>query len=337
MRATAAQSKVQLRKIIQRTKEQMGYNLTSFAKGGVVTYYHKNKPDKSGTVYTGIETLPAQLQRVSSETKKEYMQKIFAMSQKLVPVDKRFVGINIKDKNSIKLSNYRARPLVSIAGYSKDIGAHDYFDSPGVEGRLTNFRLSLTDGGGTEKVDYKVLDAEGLINKTAYLDYGYADLYVGSGYYSGDKADFIRKYLLGTNRRKTEGLFYNEDDGNIYARKRKGQIDFTKLSGVSLKMRSKRVDNKKAFSSNIQPTGGFQELREGGKISKDFSQITYSAFDQSRKGGGKFNYAALQHDNLTFRHKYGEAQFLAKSVAYYQEELVRKMKERISKTFERGK
>ena len=91
--------KAQLRKIVVNTKEIVKdttkRSFSSLKQGGVVRFYHRGKETKEGDsnfgkVYTHIETLPSTIAKNLNVVMEDYANKVFAMSQKLVPVDKRY-------------------------------------------------------------------------------------------------------------------------------------------------------------------------------------------------------------------------------------------------------
>ena len=103
--------------------------------------------------------------------------------------------------------------------------------------------------------------------------------------------------------------------------------------------KKKRISGNKIINVSSQPTGGYQELKSGGRIAKtkDGFTITYSAFDETRTPGNRYNYAALQHDNLAFKHKFGRALYLSEPVQFYKNKLLQELKDTSIKTFEKGK
>ena len=326
--------KQQLKQIVVNTKnaveDAVKRPFRKLAKQGVIRYYHKGKEisendSNFGKVYADAERLPIRMQAAVSAVMQKYSEKIFAMSQKLVPVDKRYAYINSKDSKSIKVKSYRRRPIVSISK-SSDISFYKFDENRDEERRdLRSFRR--------------------LYEENRLGDYGYSveELNVGYGWYSGKKAEFIKRYLSGTNDRGQHSFIYNKEDGLIYQRDSRGSLNFSPSSALSLNMTGKRVYGGKMFSSSKQPTGGFQELREGGKLTHKYigdkiinSTISYSAFDETRKSGNRYNYAALQHDNLAFKHKYGQALYLSEPVKFYKDKYLKEVRERLKNNFKKG-
>ena len=128
-----------------------------------------------------------------------------------------------------------------------------------------------------------------------------------SGWYEAEEYDFIRDMLRSSNRRRTIGrVFYDPDSKTIKVRNKRSNSMFDsgfKLTGSPLK------NITKLKKTGVQPTGGYQELKKGGKLAygRGYANISisYSAFDKTRPLS-TFNYAALQHDNLAFKHMKGK-------------------------------
>ena len=305
--------KAQLRKIVVNTKDVVKnaikrpfYNLT---QGNVVRYYHMGKEvsennSKFGKVFANAEMLPARLREKMNAVMSKYGTKIFAMSQRLVPIDKRY-GATVQRKQS------RIRSIVAI----NDI---DH----------TTFKKSLRDPGMRSfRKQYE--NFKNLI-----------DFKVGSGWYGGNQADFIEKYLNGSNRRSIYNIYYNVKEGKIYNFNDEVILNVNSKDFLSLELKG----DKKAGRSRLQPFGGYQELKKGGELKYTGNlgdstslSISYSAFDKTRPKSQQYNYAALQHDNLAFKHKYGQALYLSQPVKFYRDKLIKEMRESVAKTIERSK
>lgn len=330
--------KEQLRQVVVNTKEVVK-NATKrpfrkLSKEGVIRYYHKgkqvNENDSSfGKVYASTETLPTVMKNNIDLVMQKYSDKIFARSQKLVPVDKRYAYKNIADKRSVYVKSYRRRQVISIS----DISKVDLFDySAEGYGGLRNFRRVYEEGVDAQERKYL---------KDIGVGFSAEEMNVGYGWYEGEQADFIRKYLSGTGHRGQYSIFYDQKTRGIYQRRGQGILDFSRSGSLSLNMsgKKKRIFSDKIINVKDQPTGGYQELKSGGRITKtkDGFRITYSAFDETRPVGDRYNYAALQHDNLAFKHKFGQALYLSEPVQFYKNKLLQEIKETSIKTFEKGK
>lgn len=329
--------KQQLRKIIVNTKnvikETTNKTFSSLKKNGVVRYYHrgreiKENDSKFGQVYASSKTISKKMQDNLKLVADKYIDKIFAKSQQLVPVDKRYAFKNLSDKTSVYVKSYRNRQVISISDISKidfDVYSAEYKG-------LRNFRRAYEEGISRKEREYF---------KNIGVSISAEELSVGYGWYEGERADFIRKYLSGTNLRGQHNIFYDQKTNQIYQRRGFGVLDFTPSGSLSLNMKGKkkRIYDNKTINVKSQPTGGYQELKSGGEIIKsgEHFEITYSAYDETRPKGNRYNYAALQHDNLAFKHKFGQALYLSKPFEMYKAKMLKELKEVGSKTFERGK
>ena len=309
--------KKQSQQIVVRTKQQIEDAVKSpfrrLQKGGVVRFYHKGKDVKEtdsnfGKVYADAGQLPTRLRDTMNAVMLKYGEQIFRESQRLVPIDKRYNKLNTK--NSVEVKKYRNRGIIEISGI-KDI---DFKRRRGREASFRRFYESKYDG----QVKYK-----------------WTSLSAGSGWYTGEQAEFIKKYLSGSNRRSIYYIYYNSQEGKIYDFGGNVVLSMNGRGSMSLDLKGE----KDVVTANRQVNFGNQELKKGGKLDKTpyGYRITYSAFDDSRPAGDRYNYAALQHDNLAFKHKYGQALFLYEPVKHYRSRLIKEMRQSVSKEIERGK
>ena len=65
--------------------------------------------------------------------------------------------------------------------------------------------------------------------------------------------------------------------------------------------------------------------------------IEYNAFDETKSVGNRYNYAALQHDNLAFKHKFGQSLYLSDAVMMYRKQMLQSIKKASINAFNRGK
>lgn len=345
--AEKGEAKKQLRQILVNTKAEfkktLKYPIYAFKKQGVVRYYHKGKEVKEGDsrfgkVYTDTYKLVPNVSNAAMMAANEYMQRIFDKSQELVPIDKRYNAINIKDKNTVRVKSYRRRPIIDISG------AKDFFGELAFSARdektkygFANFRRYF------DYEDEAANEIQNLIKSsktTAKIDMFSRNIEVGYGWYSGTAGAFIKKYLSGTNTRGQFNLYYDRDTGLIMERTGRGSYEFTPATGISLKMKGKTdVDPKKIISVAKQPSFGYQELKKGGKLNQSglMSTIEYNAFDETKPKGDRYNYAALQHDNLAFKHKFGQSLYLSDAVMMYRKQMLKAVKKASVEAFDRGK
>lgn len=339
--------KEQLRQVVVNTKAEVrkavGYPFYALKKQGVVRYYHKGKQVKEGNskfgqVYTDTYKLVPTVSNAAMMAANEYMQKIFDKSQDLVPIDKRYNAINIKDKNTVYVKSFRRRPIIDITGYGKWYNSRKQAIDASIAGNyelmleddpsLKNFRRLKDEDYNTQELDI-LYDRE----QTRRIEAGY-------GWYGGRRGEFIKKYLSGTNTKGSYNLFYDNDTGLIMQRKSRGSYEFTPATGISLKMKGRvGIDPTKTVNVKDQPSFGYQELKSGGVLKQKGlnSIIEYNAFDETKPVGDRYNYAALQHDNLAFKHKYGQSLYLSDAVMMYRKQMLEAVKKASINAFNRGK
>lgn len=308
--------KRQLQKIVVNTKDVVKDAIKrpfyKFTKGNVVRFYHMGKEisennSNFGKVFADADKLPARMRESMNNLMSKYGQQIFAMSQRLVPIDKRYGAVVQRKQN-------RVRSIVSINDVDHTTFKNEYgIKNPGMR---------------TFRKQYESFNSN------------FMDINVGSGWYGGNQADFIEKYLNGSNRRSIYNIYYNVKEGKIYDFDDNVVLNINSKNSLSLELKG----DKSAGRSRLQPFGGYQELKKGGKIETVVTpgesigyKISYSAFDETRPKGQRYNYAALQHDNLAFKHKYGQALYLSEPVKFYKDKLIREMKSKQNKIIKASK
>ena len=237
--------------------------------------------DNVGTIEGSFKNLPKRMQRTINDIAKPFMEKVLAMAKENTPIDKKYIGrYNPNDEG--------------IGSIKKDI---DY--------------TILAKEDRFSKKYYKD-DIEFLFNKASRSK----NTILGSfdkGVYSQQHFAFLKEYFLTSNKRKRYQL-YADEDGSLYAgavRYRSYDRDFGfKLSDI------------KPFKGKTsQMTGGNQELKRSGTLTKRRDGGYTISFNPTRVNRRlKFNYAAVQHDNLSYNHEQGKALFLYDSFEHYKQQ-----------------
>lgn len=328
MNAETKELKKKFQKIVVNSKsivsENLKYPFSQLRRRGVITYYYKGREAKEndsnfGKVVANQNSIVDRTLNIEKSIIDKYTPLIFAESQRLVPIDKRYAFVN-----SVKINSYRARNILDITGMENLSSVRN---KNLVSRRLKDFRRLDEDRKAKDE-----LANEGITVKNAVIRFS-------SGWYSGEQADFIRKYLSGTNRRGSYNLYYDSSTDTIYKRNSRTSLNFTPVTGISLNMVGKKEKEKdNVINTKYQPTGGYQELKSGGTIKNTANGyiIAYSAFDRTKQVGDRYNYAALQHDNLAFKHKYGESMYLSKAVMKYRQKIYEEHRKRVVKSITGG-
>lgn len=249
-------------------------------KHGIVTSALDGK--SVGNVEGAFANLPKRIQRNLDDVSKKFMTKVLEMAKLNTPIDKKYIGkYNPSDSN--------------VGELTKDI---DYTILSKSD-RSSNSYKNITN---LERLFYRA-------SKSKNTKYGTFE----KGKYDKQHSDFIKEYFLTSNRRKRYQL-YVDDDGKLGAsaiRYRSYDRDFGfKLSDV------------KPFKGvTSQLTGGNQELKRSGTLTKR-RDGGYTIWFNPRKMNKKlkFNYAAIQHDNLSYEHEQGKALFLYDSFEHYKQQ-----------------
>lgn len=237
----------------------------------------------TGNVFLSGKMLSQRLKKSIQKRNEDFMQSVFDLSQEYVPIDKRYA----EAKNLKFLSRRVQRDIATYkdeSSFAKSFSGSDY-------GKRTFIANYLVKG------DYKRVMYSDLTSFTRE-----------SGWYEADEVDFIKSTMVGRTRDILNRVYYNESDKTVHVRNSNNYLrkDFTSEStGFSLN-KSPYKDISEFKRTSIQPSGGYQELKKGGFINREDPNdiyIFYSAYDKTRPMN-KFNYAALQHDNLAFKHSY---------------------------------
>lgn len=159
------------------------------------------------------------------------------------------------------------------------------------EGRIT---AGVVHGGFR---DYSVLSGRNLRNYQEIKKINFL-----SGRYSIEKQKQIKKDFYSDDRSQARNLWFNESDQsiNLYSAKKKS---------------NKRI----ATAFNESGHYGEEELKRSGKYNEKEGIISFNP----QRLGADYNYAALQHDRLDFKHKgKGQALFLYKAYVKHRRDLI---------------
>lgn len=247
--------------------------------------------NKAGLVkFVNFDKLKESIKTVARTDIEGFLKEVYDLSQKYVPLDKRY-----KNKRNIsKLESSVNRRILRLdSEYSKKA----YFRYAGFDNDDRYSQNELYEAG-----------------------FDFVRMRRKRGWYEKQEVDYINSMLRSSNnKRKTiSRVFWN---GKTLQERQKRTDN---LFDTGFKLRKKPLSFADTFEGAVvdlhkkgikittrQPSGGYQELKHGGRIvglsTGDLNKygITYSAFDKSRKFS-TFNYAALQHENLAFKHARGK-------------------------------
>lgn len=233
---------------------------------------------KAGLVKLNFNKIEESIKTVARNDIEGFLKEVYDLSQKYVPIDKRY-----KDRHKIAFLERSVRKKV-LRLQDDEVS---YF---------TDISNEKTDD--TNKYNQSYLrNVEGFTLSTIRRR---------RGWYDEEEVNFINDMLRTSNKRKAIGrVFWNGKSLQIRDKRTENVFN------TGFKLRKKPLDITKIKRTEKQPTGGYQELKKSGRIvgldsgKLDSYGITYSAFDKSRKFS-TFNYAALQHENLAFKHARGK-------------------------------
>lgn len=250
----------------------------------------------AGDIYGSFLGLPQTLQKELEDVRYDFMNKIFVMSQKLVPIDKKYIGM-ISSNDITELKKPRSY-LIPEKNLFFSVSSNEYRSQ-----------------------------AEGVYRKQkGYYKKYFQELYLPRGTYYDN--GLIRDFFLSSNRRKRWQL-YVDDDGTIksnYSGFKNKRTSFGKIDEI------KPINLSKTRITTKEITGGNQELKKGGTITGDRSLISYS----SREGGADYEYAQVQHDNLAYEHATGkQALYLYDSFEHYRKEFINAIETKSLKAFKK--
>lgn len=249
----------------------------------------------AGTVTGTFSGLPQQLQRELGDVSYWFTRKVFAESQRLVPIDKRYIGTyNPKDYKKIK----RDLSVLVLKESSKD----------SVKDKFTN----------VESLYNKMYKNAKPLNKH------FEQIDVDKGYYSSTQYEFIQKYFMSKNKRKYKTLVVSKSGMfKEYSLRYKQKAINTLVYSDMLKP-DKDIENMKPmnrrWSDPQYSKNGNQELKKSGRIDETKNGWTIS-YDPTRQYA-KFNYASLQHDmpETVYKHKHGQSLYLLTAYEKYVKE-----------------
>lgn len=241
----------------------------------------------AGNLRSKMYDVPRRIQKQVSPVTKEYAEKIFAESQKRVPVDKKYIG--------------RFNPEQS--------------DTYTVVKREREYDVPIAN---TKTVNFTVYDMEDFHYSTKYK---HKEFSIPKGVYIGDKKEFIDTYFKGSNKRKKYQLYIDDKDNLFHsynARLYTGNGYGFGVEGLKPAIGTTSQDT--GGNKELKKSGRIEEGTYG--IYKYGYTISY---DPTRQGT-KWNYAQVQHDRLSYKHAVGESMFLYNSFEKYRKEYYDKVK-----------
>lgn len=282
-----------------------------------------------------MNALPVRIQKLVEPIRDKYAQKILAFSNKHVPIDKRYVG-RFRAEEVTKVD----RPIQyditqsSVQDYQntkqeyiKDM--YDFLLATSTKDRPSAFTGLSAEVQYDRRTGYQTFGHRLRYGPTFFTDAkGYTQTRTASGrpsavfgefaagVYTGDKAAFIRKFFKTPNHRTRQQLFVDYRGGLHAGRPRYDNIP----SKLGLGLKSVKPDRsfRGYLSAKGEMSGGNQELKRSGMITKNSKGEMFISYDPSRINPKLWNYAALQHNNLDFKHAKGKnALFLFNAVEKY--------------------
>ena len=255
----------------------------------------------AGNLRSKMYDIPRKIQKQVQPITKEFAQKIFAESQRRVPVDKKYIG--------------RFNPEQS--------------DTYTVVKREREYDVPIA---STKMVNFTVYDMKDFHYSTRYK---HKDFSIPKGVYIGDKKEFINTYFKGSNKRKKYQLYIDDGDNLFHsynARLGTGKEYSFGVEGLTPAIGTTSQDtggNKELKKSGMIEEGTYGMFKYGYTIS----------YDPTRQGA-KWNYAQVQHDRLSYKHTVGESLFLYNAFEKYRDEYynkVRKATGYVVKEFNNGR
>lgn len=268
--------------------------------------------DSNGYIIFNIKGVGKRLQEAINKENEKFIKEVFDLSQEYVPIDKKYA-----DATNVEFVN-TGRKKVKFDVFSSDRKTfEDYFTTTDRETRLYCMIR--------KNRQYTFFDRSNTFERT-------------SGYYEKSEADFIREMFRGKARnKKYSDIYFNPETGTMW--KRKDQY-YKETFDTGFKLTNNPFSTSQLTKMKLttrQPTGGFKELKNGGRIETRYKEkyIIYSAYDKTRDG--TFNYAKLQHDNMKFKHYRGKkALFLYRAFSERRKEWLANVKKTVAESMVKG-
>lgn len=238
-------------------------------------------PNSNGYILFNIKGIGKVLRNAIGKENEKFIKEVFDLSQEYVPIDKKFAeATNVQFVDT-------GRKKVKFNVFSSDRKTfEDYFTTTDRESRLYGIIRK-----GKQYVSF---DRSNTFTRT-------------SGYYEQKEAEFIKEMFRGSARnKKYSDIYFNPETGTMWQRKDRKKAE---TFDTGFRLSNNPFSTKQLAKMKIttkQPTGGFKELKNGGRIETRYKEkyIVYSAYDKARNG--TFNYAKLQHENIRFKHYRGK-------------------------------
>lgn len=138
-----------------------------------------------------------------------------------------------------------------------------------------------------------------------------------SGVYGGEQGSFIKEFFRNPNKRAWKQLYVDPITGKFTASKIRYGIDD----------RSYRLS---VFDFNPERQGGNQELKRSGRV-EEWGAYGFRILYNPMDAGANWNYAQLQHDNLRYKHKSGQALYLYTAFEKFRQDYYNDVKKMVQK------
>lgn len=246
----------------------------------------------AGGLMARMYEVPKRIQKTIDPITKEYAYKIFAKSQELVPIDKKYIGrVNLEDRDS----------YIVVRGQYKIKGSYKYSVPvySDKDGYLARYKSMSTASAHAKE---------------------FTKVKLPSGIYIGEQKDFIERFYRTTSTERTDLLFVNKRTGRLE--------EYSIKRGTGKEYPFGPKDLKPVTSTTTaQRTGGNQELKKSGRVDETYIGGQYSISYDPRRLGTRFNYANLQHNKLNYKHQVGESLFLYNAFEWYKQKYFNAVKE----------
>lgn len=293
-------------------KDLIAAHTNAIVNGQVVSVI---KGTNAGALRSKMYDIPRKIQKQVQPVTKEFAQKIFAESQRRVPIDKKYIGkFNPADPNGFDKDSYTI-----VRGKYKVKGSNKY-KLPIYNEEFLSTKSSMS-----------------AARESALRNDRYTKLSLPSGVYAGEQKHFIDRFYRTTTNEKRDLLFVNSNTGMIE------EYSIRRGTGKKYPFGPKDLKPLKIGTTSTQKTGGNQELKRSGMVEEgSYGMFKYGytiSYDPTRLDT-KFNYAQLQHDRLSYKHTVGESLFLYNAFEKYRDEYynkVRKATGYVVKEFNNGR
>lgn len=256
---------------------------------------------------------------------RDIMLKILNAAKRNTPVDKRYIGYKDSDKSQMTLQMPKFRNLKERVE-----GLKPTEDDKNIDSLMTGEqRMKRTTSGRAMYDKYIAQMGGGVIIDTFNIN---SKNFSGDYRISEEKKDYLKKMLSGGRKSEEKRfLWYNKEKKSINYYKvtpnPKTKLGSSEFRNTVIATFFEGKEGDLRYSSST--SGGEEELKRSGEYDKKTHTISFDP----RRLGAKYNYAAIQHNNLLFDHGHnnGGPMFLYNAYMQYRKELAELVKERLTK------